>query len=571
MIYENIFLDYMSESKEVLHQYMEDLEQLIEKKINHEFPYITGRFDKNLKEFLENKQLNNFPQEYRRVLEDISSYFSETTRWHHPYVMNNIKTPVNLLALAVIYNTLMYDPNLAGDTNCGQMAFAELEVIKYIADLIGWNWEKSGGYFTFGGTSTILNAVKVGLNKCLNDACDLGVKQDVFIVSSEQGHSAHADVCNWLGIGKKNCIRVPVNENYQMDIKKAENIISNEIESGKQWAGIIGCGGTTIQTIVDPLYEIYKMRERIVARYNLPYLPHFHVDSVVGWVWLFYNKYSFEKNRLELSQRAIEKLQNMSMLIKDVKFADSIGIDFHKTGFCPYASSLFIAKEREDVYALNGKKSIPIEQIEYGNYSPSTYTLELSRSATGSISALTSLKLFGIEGYQKLLGDIIEGVCSLVEELEHYGNDVEVINSNTNGTCILFIIKPVKYECSYVELPEAKEEVTKEIAYYNYKFYLFVLHKIQMKEINFFIDYSSGYEKLKRGFHMGVLKMQTFNPMLTKEKAKYLAKKILCLKKEFEFNMHDFEPNYVYKPKTFKLTYKNNIYELKEEKVCLKK
>lgn len=62
-------------------------------------------------------------------------------------------------AAAVAFNTMLLDPNLANDTNCGQIAFAELEVIKYMSTLIGWNYKNSGGYFTFGGTSTILNAI----------------------------------------------------------------------------------------------------------------------------------------------------------------------------------------------------------------------------------------------------------------------------------------------------------------------------------------------------------------------------------------------------------------------------
>lgn len=569
-MYKNYFLDYESESKEILHKYMDFLEKELEKKLDTKSPYLMGDFEKNAKKFLKGKCLKESIEASEDVLKEMADYFSGTTRWHHPYVMNNIKTPVNLLSLAVVYNVMMYDPNLAGDTNCGKMAFAELEVVKYISDLVGWDWRKSGGYFTFGGTSTLLNAVKISINKAIKNVCSDGIKEDVFIVSSEQGHSAHGDVCNWLGIGRNSCLRMPVDENYQMDILKTEKIISCKIEEGMKLVGIIVCGGTTIQTIVDSIYDIYMMRERLVMKYQLPYKPHIHVDSVVGWVWLFYKSYSFSKNKLGLSDLACYKIEKMCKLISDVQFADSIGIDFHKTGFCPYASSLILTKDGAEIYKLNDKKAIAIDNVQYGEYSPSSYTLELSRSAVGPLSALTALKVFGIEGYQKLLGDIIEGVCALVTYMAQI-KCFEVINENTTGTCVLFVIKQNQYAIPYCDFPEAKEQEIMEIALYNYRFYLYVLNKIKSKDIDFFIDYSSGYEKTKRGFHMGILKMQTFNPMLTKEKARLLVNRIQKLKREFDGNWQNFIEDPVYKPKNFKLKYQNNDYELKGEKICLKK
>jgi hypothetical protein len=120
-------------------------------------------------------------------------------------------------------------------------------------------------------------------------------------------------------------------------------------------------------------------------------------------------------------------------------------------------------------------------------------------------------------------------------------------------------------------LPEVSEDEIKEIALYNYRFYLYVLTKINNREIDFFIDYSSGYEKVKRGLHMGILKMQTFNPMLTKEKARLLVCKIQKLKQEFDTNWKNFKEYPVYEPKKFKLKYQNNDYELLGGEVCIKK
>lgn len=458
-----LFMNYETDSKEYILKYFNLLSDLIRKKTDLNSPYIQGTFPLGVKDFLDNKRLNLEERTPENTLLEMSEYFSGTARWHHPYIMNNIKTPVNLPALAVAFNAMLIDPNLAGDTNCGQIAYTELEVVKYISTLIGWDCNESGGYFTFGGTSTLLNAVKVGINEALRTACTDGIKNnDLFIVSSQQGHSAHADVCNWLGLGKKNCVRIPTDSEYQIDIVKAEEQICERIDAGGKLVAIIACGGTTIQTIVDPIYQLYQLRDKIVKKYALNYKPHIHVDSVVGWPWLFYKGYPYDTNPQNVPIETLLKIKIMEQMVSECKYADSIGIDFHKTGFCPYSSSLFIVQQRDRLFKLNDKPLQLIDQIEYGDYSPSTYTLELSRSSVGPLTALTTLKLLGIQGFRRLLGQILDGSNKLSAALDQL-NGFEVINKHTNGTCILYVIKPsflssVPYSEFYtLELNELKK------------------------------------------------------------------------------------------------------------------
>lgn len=557
MMLNKLFLDYSTDSKDYVIDYFNQLEGYISNITNTRSPYLEGNFFKKVKDFLSVKELSYDERLPDDVLKEMSEYFRGTTRWHHPYVMNNIKTPVILPAVVTAFHSMLLDPNLASDTNCGQIAFAELEVVKYLSQLLEWNWEKSGGYFTFGGTSTILNAVKVGINKAVKNACSNGIDKELFIISSQQGHSVHSDVCNWLGLGSKNCVRMPVDHNYQLDVEKAEKIICERLDNGGKLAAIIACGGTTIQNIVDPIKKLYDMRERIVKKYNLEYKPHIHVDSVVGWVWLFYKGYQYDKNSLSISDKALTKIKRMECLISESQYADSIGVDFHKTGFCPYASSLFLINDRLEIPKLNAKSADDINVLEYGSYSPSAYTLELSRSSVGPMTALTTLKVLGIQGYRRLLGKIIEGSENLMNGLDEQ-RDFEVINKNTNGTCILFVIKPIESNILYVDLPESDIIEVESLAKYIYRFYLYVLNKINKNEINFFIDYSSGYEKVRKGFHMGILKMQTFNPMLCNEKVEKLIQNIIELKSEYDEFRGKFDFKTKYKPKAFKLTYKNN-------------
>lgn len=54
----------------------------------------------------------------------------------------------------------------------------------------------------------------------------------------------------------------------------------------------------------------------------------------------------------------MRKIQSLNEKVQEFKYADSLGVDFHKTGFCPYVSSLFIVRNRDDFYNFNPSKKI---------------------------------------------------------------------------------------------------------------------------------------------------------------------------------------------------------------------
>ena len=57
-------------------------------------------------------------------------------------------------------------------------------------------------------------------------------------------------------------------------------------------------------------------------------------------------------NPLGFRPRTVRALAGAAQRIRHLPLADSIGIDFHKTGFTPYISSLVLFKERDDLSLL---------------------------------------------------------------------------------------------------------------------------------------------------------------------------------------------------------------------------
>ena len=182
--------------------------------------------------------------------------------------------------------------------------------------------------------------------------------------------------------------------------------MKEHLDKNDKVACIILNGGTTNEIIIDPIKEVVDLRDRLVKEYNLSYVPHVHVDSVIGWAWLLFKYYDFEKNEFGMNDRELDKICSMQRKISEIKYADSFGADFHKTGFCPYISSIIMAKDFNDVMGLGNKTDKGVENMKFGEYSPFEYTLELTRSSIGPVSAYAAFEALGVKGFQKALYNV---------------------------------------------------------------------------------------------------------------------------------------------------------------------
>lgn len=534
-----------------LTNYIEGLNKRVSKNIDNNLSRVTGKREFNYKENIKNSFIPEESQDPELVLDDIAELFKGAVRWNHDKTMINITPPPSLLSVATNAYTSLFNPNFAQDQVTGGLATAELMVVKYLSDLVGWNWEKSLGIFTFGGKSTNMYGVKVGLTKCYKDAKKTGVKDKVFTITSIQGHPCHTEVSDWLGIGSENTIKVPVDASGMLDISETEKIISERLERKEKLACITVNCGTTIQMTVDSMKNVAEMRERLVEKYQLDYSPHIHADSVIGWVWLMFKSYDFERNPLDISYDTLKKIMTMTEAVAELKYVDSFGVDFHKSGFCPYASSVFIVKNSEDLYGLGKGDNIPMEDLEYGNYSPFQYSLELSRGGTGPISALTTLKLFGHEGFQSIISQLMN-VADHTKVLLGTTDDYEVINNDTNGFVTIFMIKPEGWNMVFDDIATMEVAEAKKIADYNYKFYLFLLNKQNEGDCSFSFDYTSGYDNSKTGISIGVFKIYPTSPFTSIESIDEFFEEMNGLKKEFDLGYSSFQPKDVlYRPKAF--------------------
>lgn len=375
------------------------------------------------------------------VTPELVNYLQGMFIWGHPRSQINVVPTPTLASVIGTLLPLLYNPNLCSDESARRFAEAEVRACAMTADLVGYDPSQSGGLFTFGGTGTLLYGVKVGLEKALPGAGQDGVREDAVIVASEQSHYSCLNVANWLGLGQRNVIRVATNLDNSVRLADLEASLRAVLSEGRKIAAIVATMGTTDAFGIDNLRAIDGLRRKLAAEFSLPRLPHLHADAVIGWAWSVFNDYDFEENSLGFRGRTVRALASAQHDIGHLRVADSIGIDFHKTGYAPYSSSLVLFRDEQDFRLIARSRETMPYLYQSGEHHPGMYSLETTRSGCGPMAALANLLLLGKTGYRVLLGHAVEMAEVLRERVEAHRN-LTVLNGANVGPVTLFRAYP---------------------------------------------------------------------------------------------------------------------------------
>jgi glutamate/tyrosine decarboxylase-like PLP-dependent enzyme len=381
------------------------------------------------------------PQSLERVTEQLVQRLAGMFIWGHP------KAQINVVPFPTIPSVIggllpsIYNPNLVSEESSRRVAEAEVEVSSMTAALLGYDPERSAGLFTFGGTGTLLYGVKLGLEKACPGIGRSGQREPAVVLCSERAHYACLAVANWLGIGQDNVVHVPCGPENEIRTCLFETMARDVLKDGRKIAAIVATMGTTDHFGLDDLEELHAIRDKLVDEFHLDYTPHIHADAVIGWAWSVFNDYDFAANPLGFRHRTVRALAGTKRRIQHLALADSIGIDFHKTGFAPYVSSLFLAKDAADLELICRKPEDTPYLFHDGHYHPGRYTLETTRNGHGPMSALANLRLFGKQGLRALLGHLVTMAEVLREHLEGHAATT-VVNRGNFGPVTLFRVYP---------------------------------------------------------------------------------------------------------------------------------
>jgi L-2,4-diaminobutyrate decarboxylase len=482
------------------------------------------------------------------VAEMSADLLAGTTVWRCPELQYNIGTAVNIVAAAMYALALDLNVFLISDGQAGQAVLAEHAVAAILSELAGLPAGRGHGLFTFGGTGTIAYALKAGIRKSAPESVQRGLPDDVHVMITEDAHFSHQTVADWLGIGADRLITVPAGRpDRRTDLMAAERLLRDRLDRGARIAALLINGGTTYDHVIDDIAGFAALRDKLVDEYRLDYRPHLHVDSVIGWAWLMCTGTGGQSTGLH--DQTLAQLREQHQRIRDVRLADSWGIDFHKgVGGCPVDCSFVMFNDKSDLARLRkgGPSGARLHQLahEFSALSPVDVTLETSRAGGKALAALAALHSTGRRGYQLMLASLVDAARVLREELRDRPG-VTILNEHAPGfSTMVQLTPPGSATCSAAELMHATGDraaaaVRAGNAYTKNFFAWDNATRMNVNGGGTVYSFSSKYLAAASGSDVCALKFYPTSPHTGRQHMREAAQLLLARKAVFDQQIHD--------------------------------
>jgi len=469
--------------------------------------------------------INKIPEDGLAPYEVVSiiakNFFQGVPNWRSPKLQYNICAPVNIVSQAVLSLSQELNVHNISTDFAGNCLLAEEIISEMMADLVDLPKDNVRGIFSFGGTASNMYAMKLAINKAVPNAGNIGVPPNIYIMITENAHFSHKTVADWLGIGIDRVIQIKSDNESRSIVRDAEIKARSVIEKGGIIAGFQLNGGPFYDFAVDDINAFVGLRSKLIKDYNLSFTPNIHVDSVIGWVWLMFNKYNFDLNPLKIPSEILDLLKKQFERIYQVKYADSWGVDFHKgLGGCPTPCGLFVCNNKNDLLLLSKKQRGICDMHHLGNDwsvdDPSDITLETSRSAGVALAAVASMLSMGKNDLRMFLANQI--YCTkLFRDFISNEKYFLVGNPKSLGFNTMVLISPNNEKNiswnDFVELIEKNEQLLDDLNKEVKSFYEFCLNKDKYDAIKRLgCSFSKSFYKTKSGKNVSGLKYCFVSP-----------------------------------------------------------
>ena len=447
----------------------------------------------------------------------------------HPCTQRNVVPPPSMPSLLAVLLAAIHNPSIGWDEYSQRVALAEVEVCAMLSNMIGYDAQRSGGLFTFGGTGTNLYAMRVGLAKAIPMVGETGLKEDAVIAGSSASHYCRYNIASWLGIGTDNVVTIGSDTNNAMCLDELSKTLRELLQRGTKVAGIVATMGTTDAFGIDDLAAIVELRDELVEEFSLPYHIHIHADAVIGWAWSVFNDYDFNRNPLAFPPPTLAMLATAQQSMRHLHLADSVGFDFHKSGFTPIVSSAVLFKQQEDLSLLSRSRQQMPYLFQYGDYAPGIHTLEASRSGMGVMAALASLHFLGKVGLQTLLAHLVDMARLTREQLEAQAGAV-ILNDTNVGPVSLFRLYPEGTDAAQAYAAEREQAEYKDqlLQHNDYNHDVFMAMRVEVLSGNDggVLSFTSCYQKTKYGEPILALKSFIMSPFTAADTITLMLEKI---------------------------------------------
>lgn len=276
----------------------------------------------------------------------------------------------------------------------------ENDLIKWMADLIGYDPETAGGSLASGGSIANLTAVVA--------ARDAKLKQqdlpNAVVYTTTQTHHCVQKALRIAGFignepGQEGNIRyIDIDNRFSMIPEALEAAIQEDKANGKIPWMIVASAGTTNFGNIDPLEAIGKIAQHHKIWY--------HIDAAYGGYFLL----------TDFGQK----------VLKGMALSDSVVLDAHKSMFLPYGLGSVIVKEKDHLFNSFYYNADYI-QDEREKFSPANVSPELTKPFR-SLRLWLPLKILGLQPFRAALKEKRALSLYFYDQLSNWA-EVEMINA----------------------------------------------------------------------------------------------------------------------------------------------
>ena len=389
-----------------------------------------------------NPEIHVLPGNLKDARDSIFPYFWGTDGWSSPLHLENVRGPANYASLIGALACLLKNPNLCTDSYSQRSNELEVKAITALANLVFYHTIDPWGIFTIGGTISNMYAGKIGIEKVLPGAMRKGLQGQVVAgIVSEAAHYCAATIAGWLGLGTENLHEIPTDRTLSMRLDLFAEKLEALYAQGVRVAFVIATFGTTDAFGIDDIASIRRIIDEKAAKYGVP-APQLHADAAVGWGNCFLNEYNTHENPLKLNANVLPVIERAKAACQGLHHADSVTLDFHKTGRGHYPSSAFIVNRKDDLkYLARSKDETPYFPEADSRRDPALFTLETSRPGLGPYTVMASLNGIGLMGWQMLMGRALELAQYLKNKLAQL-DYCKVLNAETCGASVVWWVLP---------------------------------------------------------------------------------------------------------------------------------
>lgn len=411
---------------ELMTKHLSDAIQGEQKTINWNLPEDELAF---WKEYLENGDQEDF---FKEIIK-------RTTHVHNPKCTGHqVAAPAPITALTGLVSSIFNNGMAVYEMGMSPNAIERI-VCDILGNRLGYT-EASRGILTSGGTLANLTALLAARKvKVELDVWKEGHTKPLAIMVSEEAHYCVDRAAKIMGLGDAGIIKIPVTNDFTMDISQLVNHYQEAKSKGIHVFAIVGSAPATATGIYDDLEAIGDFAKK----YNL----WFHVDGAHGGAAIFSKKYRH--------------------LLDGTAQSDSVVIDGHKMLMMPTITTALLFKDGEHSYTTFSQKAdyLLIDTDEEDWYNSGKRTFECTKTMM-CMHWFILLKMYGEEVFDQNVTDLYDKArdfANLIHKDERFELAVEPMS---NILCFRYLEDGLNLEEINILNQKIRQRLLEEGEYY---------------------------------------------------------------------------------------------------------